>query len=456
MKIKKHKRKAAAVQTVRLHPKTEKLIARTVAHALKTMNVIPPEFRSAAQPSSRPADTPRQSLPRLPSAVPFPLPVVQAEPLPGISLLQQNGPPAAPAEPPVPQHRLPGIDGALPQELPQELPPQPAPAAVTLPAEPLPSSAALQVQSQPMAQGAGAVDYKTKRVLLVAPLQSEELWPVEQMIAEQLRHLVHEVISLKAYPGFAAALEQFQPDLLLLIGSAGDFTDSDLERVRCGNAVRAIWMSDGESTDESALRLAAMFPYVFTQNVQYIPFYRHPGCRQVSCLPFAADRTRFYPMAVEEEFRSEILLLGDNRPHGRDYVDTIRHVFGFREGMVSGTGWEAYPELTVLPPETDLQKYYNGAGIIIHWGQPASVLYDIAACGAFQLAEAHPNIYEYMHPGEDVIPFHTAQELLEKLHVYSTDPERKRAVASRALWRSTYDYSCLQMALKLLYTVFHR
>lgn len=110
----------------------------------------------------------------------------------------------------------------------------------------------------------------------------------------------------------------------------------------------------------------------------------------------------------------------------------------------------------MLPEGAELQDYYNGAELIIHWGGPPGRALDIAACGAFQLAEAHPNIYQHMNPGEDIITFHTADELLEKLHHYTSHVDAKRAVASRALWKSTYDYSFLQMADKLIYTVFHR
>ncbi|MNW67376.1 hypothetical protein D3C74_459570 [compost metagenome] len=60
-----------------------------------------------------------------------------------------------------------------------------------------------------------------------------------------------------------------------------------------------------------------------------------------------------------------------------------------------------------------------------------------------------------MNPGEDIVIFHTPDELLEKLHFYSSHADAKRAIASRALWKSTYDYSFLQMANKLLHTVFN-
>lgn len=305
-------------------------------------------------------------------------------------------------------------------------------------------------------QISGFVDHAQIQILLVSSLTDDSLWQVEQMIAEQFRLLVKELVAIKAFQSFTAALDQLNPDLLLVVGNEGTFSGTDLEIIRKSPVKKAIWLSDGPFTSESTARLAVLFDYVFTQNTLHIPFYQHSGCREVHYLPFAADRSLFSPRSVEAECTFDLLLLGDARATGKEYAEIIKHVFPIRKVAAAGTGWEEYPGVKVLPSGAELQNYYNGAEIIIHWGGPPGKIFDIAACGAFQLAEAHPNIYEYMNPGDDIVTFHTAGELLQKLHFYSTHPDTKRAVASRALWRSTYDYSFLQMAAKLLHTVFSR
>lgn len=313
-----------------------------------------------------------------------------------------------------------------------------------------------QAAHNPVPQVAHRVEPQNMRILMVSSLEGDSLWRFEQLIAEQFRLLAKELVSIKAYQNFSAELLQLNPDLLLVVGNSEPLAESDLDIIRRAPLKKAIWLMDSTLTSESAGQQAALFDYVFTQNTLFIPFYRHCGCKEVHYLPFAADRSIFTPSYVNEDCRSDILLLGDPQGYSLAYIQEIRHVFHMQKVYASGTGWEAFPELSVLPPDAGLPEYYNGAEIIIHWGHSQTTIFDIAACGAFQLAETHPNVYEYMSPGEDIVTFHTPNELLEKLHYYLTHPESKRSIASRALWKSTYDYSFLQMAAKLLYTVSNR
>lgn len=305
-------------------------------------------------------------------------------------------------------------------------------------------------------QISGFVEHKQIRILMVSFMTGDTLWQIEQMIAEQLRLLSKELVAIKAFQSFSSALHQLNPDLLLVVGNEEPLSGSDLDAIRAASVKKAIWLSDGPATSVATAELALLFDYVFTQNSLHIPFYQQSGCKSVFYLPFASNRSQFTPRSVNEAYRSDLLLLGDVSTSGKDYAEIIKHVFPLRKVFACGSGWEHYPELTVLQPDTELLPYYNGAEIIIHWGSLPNRMFDIAACGAFQLAEAHPNIYEYMKPGEDIVTFHSAKELLEKLHYYSNHAEAKRAVASRSLWNSTYDYSFLQLTTKLLHIVFNR
>lgn len=315
----------------------------------------------------------------------------------------------------------------------------------------------IQQQKSPAAlpQPARAVEFKTLRILIVSTMSGEELWQSEQLIADQFRLLTKEVVAIKAFQSFSTALVQLNPDLLLVVGSDTHLSDNDLEVIRRAPLKKAIWLTDSSRTSGSTGHLAALFNYVFTQNMYHIPFYQHSGSKYVSYLPFAADPNLFAPKYANEACRCDLLLLGDVFQAGTTYFQELTPLLRGCKIYAAGKGWEEYPEISLLPPDTELQDYYNGAEIIIHWGQPPLRAFQIASCGAVQLAEDHPNLYAYMNPGEDIITFHTGQELCEKLSYYRTHPESARAVATRALWRSTYDYSFMQMAAKLLHTVFN-
>lgn len=312
-----------------------------------------------------------------------------------------------------------------------------------------------QQSSANLPQPARAVEFKKLRILLVSSMSGEELWQTEQLIADQFRLLTQEVVAIKAFQSFSTALAQLNPDLLLVVGSDTDFSDNDLEVIRKASLKKAIWLTDSSGTSSSTGHLAALFNYVFTQNMYHIPFYQHSGSSSVIYLPFAADRNLFNPKYADDACRCDLLLLGDALPAGITYLQELSPLLSGCKVYAAGKGWEEYPEITLVPPGTELQNYYNGAEIIIHWGQPPLRAFQIASCGAAQLAEDHPNLYAYMDPGEDIITFHSGQDLCEKFSYYRNHPESARAVATRALWRSTYDYSFMQMAAKLLHCVFN-
>lgn len=136
----------------------------------------------------------------------------------------------------------------------------------------------------------------------------------------------------------------------------------------------------------------------------------------------------------------------------------IQGVLALMEGrkvVALGEGWEKYGRIMPIRREGNLQEYYNGADIIINWQPSQRQVLEMCACGKFLLAEDHPNLYGFTNPGEDLIVFRHAEDLCEKLQYYLEQPDQRRMIATRALWRSKYDYSCLQMVMKLLEAAFN-
>lgn len=134
-------------------------------------------------------------------------------------------------------------------------------------------------------QISGIMEHKQIRILMVSSMTGESLWQAEQMIAEQFRLLVKELVAIKAFQSFSSALNQLNPDLLLVVGNAEPFSDSDLEVIRKAASKKAIWLADGPFTSESTARMAALFDYVFTQNTLHIPFTSIPAANKCIIFP---------------------------------------------------------------------------------------------------------------------------------------------------------------------------
>ncbi|MEW9702188.1 DUF3880 domain-containing protein [Paenibacillus sp. SI8] len=299
------------------------------------------------------------------------------------------------------------------------------------------------------------VIYKQLRILLMSALSVDTDWLTEHIIKEGLRHQVKEVVSMPANQDLSDALSQLNPDLLLVLGSEEPIAAHHLRALETATVSKAIWLSDDVNVMETTKQTAALFDFVFTQNVDHIPQYEHAGCKNVSYLPFAADHTVFHPKHVDEAYQSDVLLIGDAKSIQSEQIQGILSIISNKKIFAAGNGWEAYDPILTIQSNAPLQEYYNGAGIILNWQPSQRQILEISACGAFQFVEEHPNVNRMMNPDEDVITFRTATDLCVKLEYYMNQADQRRIVATRALMGSKYDYSFSQMITKLLDAVFN-
>lgn len=291
------------------------------------------------------------------------------------------------------------------------------------------------------------------RILLIFSLP-EENWRLNQAVADQLQRLTGEVIAAKAYPHFSNLILRHQPDLFIYVGKVESLGSSDLEQIRSADVYKVAWLSDEKNPADyngAALRL---FNQIYTQNAKHLELYHNQGISQVSYLPFAADPSMFYQKKASRDYCSDILIVGDVLEH-EAYASKITE-YAYAEGtenlkiVACGEGWESYPRIISLQADSPMQEYYNGAEFVIQWQTSQRGIFEANACGAFQLIEACDDLKHYMLPGEDCIVFHSPGELYNQLAHYQKQPELKRRVATRALWRSNYNYSFLQLISGLL------
>ncbi|WP_028552237.1 CgeB family protein [Paenibacillus sp. UNC451MF] len=291
---------------------------------------------------------------------------------------------------------------------------------------------------------------KQMKVLIVSTLSGETAWQTDLVITEQFRHLVKEVVSVKANYNLSEAIYQMKPDLLLVLGNQELLSNENRMILKTTPVKKAIWLTDDTEMIEAIRHAASVFDCVFTQNAVNIPLYQYVGCKQVIYLPFAAERSIFYPQQVEDSCRSDILFIGDASISRNELIQSVLELVESKKVLAIGAGWEKYDQVMRVQRDSGLREYYNGAEIIINWQSSQRQVLEIAACGTFQLVEDHPNLYGYTSPDEDIIAFRNAGELTKKLQHYLTQADQRRIVATKALLGSKYDYSYLQMVIKLL------
>lgn len=298
------------------------------------------------------------------------------------------------------------------------------------------------------------LNYKNMRVLLVTPFQDDPYWRIHQMITEKFRMLVQEVHAIKAYPGYLEALSQFHPDLLLFVGNDFEIHSEDMHMIKQRSPKTAIWLTDQDGTSEDIKQVAAMFDYVFTQNAAFLPFYQfESGIKHISHLPFAADSYAYYPKPVEDDYKASLLILGDADPRYENFINKLDHLLNGKRIFVFGKGWNHYEHVIQLSTNVNLLNYMNGAEIIINWNEPIHHMFECAACGGFQITKDHPSVYSFLKPGEDIVVFHSTDDLLDILVYYFAQVDQKRSIATNALQGSLYRFSFLQMVSQIIYNV---
>lgn len=301
------------------------------------------------------------------------------------------------------------------------------------------------------ATGTALAAYKNLRVLLVTPL-SDFRHPAEgQSIPEALRLLVKELIMIKAYEGFSDALIRLQPDVLLLLGGTEPITLHDLHAIQHSSIRSAVWIDDENGLNDSLKRMAQAFDLVFSQHQSHLAAFRQAGCLHVDYLPFPANPDVFTPQNAIEPDRCDVLVIGDAGSEREEHIRVIRDFFRNLHVLAMGSGWENYSIPVVSDSSTTrMQKVYNRASTIIQWEPVQRRVFEVAACGVFQLVEANADLFKYMEAGSDVISFQDAAELGTRLTYYAEEIDQRRRIASQALWRSHYDYSPLHMVMELL------
>ena len=289
---------------------------------------------------------------------------------------------------------------------------------------------------------------------MVAPLE-EALQRAEQLVAEQLRMLVKEVVPVKAHAGYPHMLSRWSPDMLLVLGCPDALTEEENRSLQASSAKKAVWLPEGAAAATAAQRQTLeMFDFQFTPpgvRCPGVPFYSR---QRIVPLPYAADTELFRPRNADADCRCDWLVLDEACLLAGAEASILAQLLDGRNVAAWGNGWEAFPSVRIVGSEQELKEYYHGADIVIH-GPNASYrrMFEAAACGAVQLASADPQLKRWFAPGDDLLEYANLAELAETACRCHADPELRRRLASRALWRSKYDNSFFHRVMELLLAV---
>jgi spore maturation protein CgeB len=251
----------------------------------------------------------------------------------------------------------------------------------------------------------------------------------------------------------ARALASATPAVVLVL----EGTQVDAEMVaslRHGSgAVWVNWFCDARRSAEDIRPFAAAYDAVFVADGATVEQFDTPGNPPVHYLPAGCDPSIHRPMRARDRFRANVVFAGTATPHReRQLAELVE--FGV---AVWGPGWRRtklrdYCRGELLGHE-DYIRAYAGASVAVNVACAEDVvgradpgasrrLFELAAIGAPQVVEEHPDIHRHFREGSEILVARTPAELrnltAEALHDRAWAEQVAAGARQRALAEHTY------------------
>ncbi|MCZ8519165.1 MULTISPECIES: CgeB family protein [Paenibacillus] len=286
----------------------------------------------------------------------------------------------------------------------------------------------------------------------------------------------------------ASELERFVAayplDLVLVLDRQEEALLKAMLALRERGIPTAVWFFDSPYRIDLDIQIAPHFEYVFTVDSSCPPVLQRHGCARSYYMPLAAGRNLFYPQAVSERYRSDILFIGTAYSVRLEIVDEMAPYLAGKKTAISGWGWDRLKQYGLLassirqdtlripswlsPGETN--AYYNGAAVCLNFHRsteheplnaarvpPLSInnrIFEMSACGAFVMTDWRSDLPRSYVPGKEIETFSSTDELKEKLDYYLEHEEHRRRIALAGMQRTLRFHTYEVRLSELLQVVF--
>lgn len=290
--------------------------------------------------------------------------------------------------------------------------------------------------------------------------------PIDMAVEEALREQVREFHVCSPKDDLVLLTAQLRPQLVLVLLGM-NVTPEIVNSIRSLGSTTAVWYSDDPYYSDITRITSIHYDYVFTNELSCVEFYQMQGCKQVYHLPLAVDLKVFCPQRVHTGYFSDVCFIGSAYWHRVGFFDRIAPYLARRNVKIFGWWWDRlkqYSKLSHLirtewlsPEET--AKYYNGAKIVINLHRSPHDesfnknstrvkalstnprTFEICGSGAFQLTDARQDLANLYGPGQELVTYSSAEELIQKIEYYLQHDEEREELARKGLQRTLRDHT---------------
>ncbi|WP_135553108.1 CgeB family protein [Paenibacillus cymbidii] len=318
------------------------------------------------------------------------------------------------------------------------------------------------------------------RVLYVTTGKGFPYSPIDEAVIASLQEGVAAFSATPPDSNIAAAVKKFKPDLLLVMEGMRLPAEQAIA-VREKGVRTAVWFTDDPYYTDHTAGIAPYYEFVFTLEINCVPFYSSLGCKKVFYLPLGANPNVFQPYRVDNGYRRDVSFIGSAYWNRVAFFDSIAPALIDKQAFISGLWWDrlkSYRQLMdkiglnhwMTPEET--AKYYFGSSVVINLHRahddesynhnsrklPAMSVnprtFEIAASGAFQLTDERQDLRNMYEIGKEIVTYDSPEDLLAKMNYYMEHEEERREIAVRGLARTLRDHTYRKRLDTMLNIVF--
>ncbi len=275
------------------------------------------------------------------------------------------------------------------------------------------------------------------------------------------RHQLKALYSNMLGEAIVAMADENKPDLILVMAQA-PLDVAALSRLRQLKAPIAFWFVEDFRTLKYWDRVAPYYDYFFTiQRGEFFERLEKAGARRVAYLPQAAAPKHHMPVRLTPEeqahYGSGLSFMGAGYNNRRVFfnglLDHDLKIWGTEWDLASAVGSHVVNKNRRLSPDEYIKIFsatkinLNLHSSVMHAGiDPVGDfvnprVFELAACGAFQLADMRAELPPLMTPGKELETFTSLGELRDKVDHYLAHPEEREAIAKAGRERVLEDHT---------------
>jgi spore maturation protein CgeB len=262
----------------------------------------------------------------------------------------------------------------------------------------------------------------------------------------------------------ARAVAGSAPELVLVLEGAQMDAAMVASLRRVGGPVWVNWFCDGRRSPELIRPLVPAYDLVFVADGAAVAALDVAGNPPIHYLAAGCDPSIHRPMRARDRFRANVVFAGTATPH------RVRQLFELVEFGIAvwGPGWRRtklrdYCRGELLHHE-DYIRAYAGASVAVNVASceaseagaergASRRLFELAAIGAPQVVEDHPDLHAHFREGSEILVARSASDLRSLTREALNDRAWAEQVAAGARLRALAEHTYMHRLAALLQVV---